>query len=398
MACFPMTIVPNCAMTVRVPLRVFVGVLAAIFTFPVGGVCEGIAFQNGRECWICSPEGAVIERVAIPEEMAFHGAASGQLFFVRFLRPGILRGLSWTPVNPSPTGSRTFADLPVAANSRRSDEVLREIGMHRVSFSPDTLFVALVIYRFDHSTNSLSDEVYRYALGTASLTQLTSNGLLNYCPTVSPDGKWIAFYSLPHESDPEKTVGWPWSKTGLLKGYALEVVSAAGGTTRQAAPHGYFKYGPGGIAWSPDSAVLYFEHGDSSEGKHPLLYSVGLNEGKLRKISGTYQCAQDPAASREGRFVACRLANHLEGTERLSGGIGIIDTATGQSRILTDDLGWGPKWSPSGKYILYSALDPTAKTGQERLYVIKPDGTGKTDLTPPGRRGSLTAREAFWLN
>jgi len=362
------------------------------------GFCESIVFQKGREVWVTSPTGNVINRISIPDGMMLGAVRDGRLILAPVGGKGALLEAQAFPAKGA---SGVMSTLPTQLNEDQREKVLSEIGNRGSHVSAAGNSAALVIWSFDQSKKSWDAEVQTFDFAAGNLRILTHNGLLNYSPTVSPDGKWVAFYALPHKSNPETTVGRPWSEIAKLPGYALQVVSATGGESKPLAQHGYYKYGPGTIAWSPDSTTIYFEHGDSPEGRYPELYSVPLTGGSPKKISRPYKCAQYPAASPDGRHVASMLANPVDENPRLGprldGGLGIIDVTSGTSRLLTSEIGTSPKWSPSGRYILFTGINRTGKWPGYHLYVISADGGGKTDLTPPDWPGSLTSRDAFWL-
>ncbi len=182
---------------------------------------------------------------------------------------------------------------------------------------------------------------------------LYDDGKMDFHPTVSPDGRKIAFLS-NEGSDYALTL--------------LKVMDLNTGKVRKVADGKRFgKYVFGRIAWSANSNVLYYIKGSRWD-----LFSFDLLTGHERRISANLR-GRDPVPSPDGKLIA--YVSNDDGSNSL----GLIT----EDGVVLDDLIsyndgtqiYGPKWSPDGKRILFTVFH-----GEDRdIAVINADATKVPD-------------------
>ncbi|MFT6332113.1 MAG: TolB protein [Lentimonas sp.] len=136
-------------------------------------------------------------------------------------------------------------------------------------------------------------------------------------------------------------------------------------------------------SYSPDGEYIVFSSDKSGNEQIYIMNSKGRG---IRKVSSGFGSYSKPIFSPDGRFITFTKlrANKFS--------IGIIDTHSNNEKTLTSGyLVEGAKWSPSGRYIIYSRKDaPYGRRSIPKLYIIDvltgfekqlstPRGEGATD-------------------
>jgi dipeptidyl aminopeptidase/acylaminoacyl peptidase len=130
-------------------------------------------------------------------------------------------------------------------------------------------------------------EIYAIDLKTLAITALTTRKGPDGNPTVSPDGRWIA-YAGNDETNFTSSVA------------SLYLMDATGGSQRVWA--GALNDSPSNLVWAPDNAGLYFqirELGSTS------IYFAPL-KGQLRKIAGGTQVLNGLSVAQNGQAATVR--------------------------------------------------------------------------------------------
>lgn len=177
----------------------------------------------------------------------------------------------------------------------------------------------------------------------------------NFEPSVSPDGKQVAFVS-SRDGDPEI--------------YVMDVVAAGAGDTRRLT---FFHKEDWGPEWSPDGRHIAFL--SSREGR-ARVFVVRPDGTGTRAVSGSADTGEerDIAWSPDGKHLAF-VGRAARGQARIwkvaiDGGAPVALT-DGASK---DDQ---PAWSPDGKYVAYVS----EKDRNADIFLMRADGSGKTRLT-----------------
>ena len=182
----------------------------------------------------------------------------------------------------------------------------------------------------------------------ATHTQLTFTGMASY-PTISSDGKFMAYISGESESD-GNVVDAKVMVQDLSGGQALEVAS------------GYFPgaHGWGTLRWSPDGSELLLR---GRVGGSYGTYIIPRLGGSARRIWAAFRSCWSPDGS--------SIASAYNGRKR----IWFTHASTGDtsSIALTGDFEWehGLDWSPSSDRLLFLTVGEEKHT----IWTIKTDGS-----------------------
>jgi len=202
--------------------------------------------------------------------------------------------------------------------SNKSRPVVQEDLFHlkhvlQADLSPDGKTAAYVVSTVDQEADKERMAIWLVDTATGEQRQLTAGSATDSSPVWSPDSQQIAFTSTRHEDKPQ-----------------LFIISVDGGEARQLT---HFKQGVGGGAtWSPDGATIAFSANPIEE---------------PRDTKKPY---------RVKRFVY--RFNGMEYLDDVVQTLYVIPVEGGEARRVVFDecMNTGPKWSPDGKSLLYSAM------------------------------------------
>jgi len=180
-------------------------------------------------------------------------------------------------------------------------------------------------------------------------------------PTLSPDGRWIAFDGAP----PGKPA---------LSDFDIQVVRVDGGARRTLAESRATEID---AQWSPNGARLSFSREPSPADWHrSWIWTVRLDGSAVRRL-GRGQFAR---WSPDGRRLV--LDAPAKGSE---GDLALVNAdGTGRRRLAaTPELEQAAGWSPDGTRILFTRYD---LAGGSDVYVMDVDGTHVRRLTRSAAR------------
>jgi Tol biopolymer transport system component len=225
-----------------------------------------------------------------------------------------------------------------------------------------------IVYRDSRRGINDDDEIFvANADGTGS-RNLTKDPGNDWGPDWSPDGKTIVFNS---------------DRDGLPMGGFL--VNPDGSHLRRIPTDAYVEY----PAWSPDGKRIAFM-GGASAGEYDI-WVVDIDGTNLVQLTDSMGSDGWPSWSPDGTRIAftsvrddCAYSKAPDC--RTTGDIGphhdvwVVNVdGTGLARV-TPEFGQFMTWSPDGHYLLVSGFE---------LYVIRPDGTGRTSFDIAGISGGL---------
>jgi Tol biopolymer transport system component len=122
-----------------------------------------------------------------------------------------------------------------------------------------------------------------------------------------------------------------------------------------------------GMSWSPDSKQIAYQDNRS-------LTVRDLRSGATRSSSIDYNEAVIAMSwSPDGKQIAYVGARNLARNSPSVNELRVVNADGTGGRRLTAE-GFGPVWSPDGKYIIFSRV-------QARMYLIRPDGSGERYLS-----------------
>jgi TolB protein len=181
------------------------------------------------------------------------------------------------------------------------------------------------------------------------LRRLTRSRWPEFDPSWSPDGRFIAYRSEPHEHP------------------QLWVMNADGSGQHRLARDGGFP------DWSPDGSMIVYAPGGGSSGRSWIAIMKADGSGKRRVPHTDY--GELPSWSPDGKRIA--FSNNLSGEGRMY----IVDV-DGSRLVDLSSVGEGKMvaWSPDGRSILF-ASERDHSDGYREIYVMRPDGSGVRRLT-----------------
>jgi dipeptidyl aminopeptidase/acylaminoacyl peptidase len=133
-----------------------------------------------------------------------------------------------------------------------------------------------------------SRDIYVVSRDGGMPKRLTRNPGSEYAPAVSPDGKWLAFLSLP--------------ETGAELDLMVVAIGADGafaGTPKNLTP--MWSLNPGAPEWSPDGKAIRFEAG---VGGNEHVFEVGAAGGAVRQVTRGDRQLNALSRSADGKLMA----------------------------------------------------------------------------------------------
>ena len=189
-------------------------------------------------------------------------------------------------------------------------------------------------------------EIYTVDPTTGDQKNLTESLADEFSPTLSPDGKLVAFLSSSGED------------------IGIEVIET-GGEGRQPLSAGSGRYGS--QQWAPDGDRLAYIA--EIEGR-PAIYVGGI-QGKPPLLLTTIRADEVSSWSPNGKSVAFSVR---QGPEQ---GVYIRNPDGVNEFRLTDTPDYGPLWSPDSKRFAFISV----RDGNPEIYVMNVDGSEQRRLT-----------------
>jgi len=205
--------------------------------------------------------------------------------------------------------------------------------------------------------------------------QLTSGPDLDYVGAWSPDGTWLAYWSVAYSGDPADPVAR--REAGRL-GNDLSIRLIRPGDPEPRIIASGLRWGANGessITWAPDSSAIAYDHRAASGAE--VVEVASLDDGETRVLV-TY--AATPTWSPDGRtiaFVTNRFPLDPDGVRGSGFGLKTVPAAGGEPRPLSrargnDEAFFWPQWSNDSRWVLYHAGD---------IFVASADGSGESAIT-----------------
>lgn len=205
--------------------------------------------------------------------------------------------------------------------------------------------------------------------------QLTSGPELDYPGAWSPDGSWLAYWSVRYAGDPSDAVARNRAQR-VGHGLSIKLIRPGDGESRTIASGlDWSASGETGITWSPDGTRIAFDHRASTGTE--AIEVVGLEGGPGMVLATT---AVTPAWSPDGSVIAYTTARYFtdpDGAAANGFGVMSVPVGGGEPRPISrahgnDAAFFWPQWSNDSRRVLFGAGD---------VYVAEADGAGETALT-----------------
>jgi Tol biopolymer transport system component len=336
-----------------VPILLLVGLLLAVAVAivvvgsqrrlppPFGLAAPGtVAFVADGHIWTANPDGS--GRVQLTSDPRIDG-------FPTFSRDGTKIAFRRFLVPNSISNWQEWGDVMVA-DADGGHPIVLDAAVHSPSpssWSPDGRFI---VYS---RTVGKVDQVFVAAVDGSMRRQITSGTMSNWSPTLSPDGRTIAFIQTGEAYSP--IVG-------------LYVIQIDGTGERQITTGSI--YGFDSAEWSPDATTLLFSAdivSDDVDTDYGDLLAVGL-DGRPERL--VVQAAADdigPTWSPDGLFIA--YLNKNGGRSQV-----MVAAADGSDPYEISDVGdwFNPQWSPDARHVL--AVDGRSGGGQPIVAILDPLG------------------------
>ncbi|HOV71925.1 MAG TPA: hypothetical protein PLO31_06925 [Dysgonamonadaceae bacterium] len=203
-------------------------------------------------------------------------------------------------------------------------------------FNTKTLSGMWLVATENHYKQFMKDSTYTLA-GNKIISEKNGSST-NVCPSLSPDGKYLAFFS--DKSIFALDLFLADARTG-------KIIKKLSSVTRNSEIDD-FSFIESGGTWSPDSKKFAFVV--YSEGRNKLtIVDIDKRKTELIEIKEV-PAFSNPEWSPDGKYVV------FTGLNEGIGDLYLYDFETKKTRKLTHDLfsNIHPSWSPDGKYIVYS--------------------------------------------
>ncbi len=280
-----------------------------------------------------------------------------------------------------------------AAGKMTIEDSLAIRSLSEVRWSPDSETLFFQVRDWDRDKNRYISHLYKLSRNGGEIVQLTRGEGSESQPSVSPDGKQLAFLASRGEKSKTQVHILP-----LVGGEAYPVTTAENGVLR--------------YAWAPDGISLAFvtedvrpdaeEREKQKDDKDDAirvdrdfnwshLWIQPLDDGEPRRLSDGEFSVSDLDWSPDGKQIAFQVSytgiqasSYKHNDDRRDSDIFLVSAAGGAVENLTPGeggRGLSPRWSPSGDRLAFSASPRAGRADKNDLIVMTVSNRETTNLT-----------------
>ena len=291
--------------------------------------------------------------------------------------PGTAPGDTGTPRVARLSGRHLYGEFPQATTTPLASPLDEEGNLRRVTYTTEGADFDVEIdatgrwLAYASTRHRQTADLYLQRVDGTAVTQLTSDPARDEMPSLSPDGRRVAFAS---------------DRGGSFDIYLMEV---EGGPAVKLTDDGAQNIHP---SFSPDGQRLVYCSLGSQSGVWELVV-LDIDRPGQRRIIGhglfpvwspsSNKIAYQRARQRGSRWFSLWTLELTDDGE-VSRPVEIV--ASANAAVIT------PEWSPDGRNLVFcTVLDPTADSpagSRADIWICNADGTGRTQLTR-GRYGNL---------
>ncbi len=275
------------------------------------------------------------------------------------------RGLRSNVVSVGLYGETAPGETPIVALQGEGNIRQVSFAAEGGDFTPDVDRTGQFLV-YASKQHSESFDIYRKAIDGRTVTQITSDPSDDMMPSISPDGRRIAFVS-------NRTGNWD-----------IFTMSVEGGPPTQITFESDDEVQP---TWSPDGRQLAFARKNARTSRWEIWTASASEPSGSTFLCEGFLPRWCPDASHN-----CLLFQRARQQGSRFYGIWTIKLHNGQAMNPTEIVSAQnaaiiqPSWSPDGKRIVFTTVvDPIAQSGdlpeQSDLWVVNVDGTGRARLT-----------------
>ncbi|MBV8217930.1 MAG: S9 family peptidase [Solirubrobacterales bacterium] len=279
----------------------------------------------------------------------------------------------------------------------RPEDAYRLRAAGEPDLSPDGRRIAFVVTEADEDRDRLSSAIWVAAVDGSSPPRRFSEGPGDKSPAWSPDGRWLAYLSVP-DGEPERAH----VRLAPLDGGVPARLGDLPGPVSQ-------------FAWSPDATRVVVvcrvgvpdrKQASAAERNAPRivrglaarldgvgwqdgrrhLFMIEVEDGSARQLTrGAYDHA-DPSFSPDGDTIAFASDRHPHRDDRQFRGDAWVMPATGgRMRRLTNGKGRVafPVFSPDGRAIAFAGHETDEWNEDTHVFVVSADGSAEPERVAP---------------